>query len=78
MGLSLKQLESLELESKVKQLRFKGRPISTDLTKSLAEVWAYYRDALAAKSGGRAKARRRTARASAPKSGREGEETAAG
>jgi hypothetical protein len=78
MGLSLKQLESLEFESKVKQLRFKGRPISTDLTKSLAEVWAYYRDALAAKSGGQAKARRRTARASAPKSGRQGSETAAG
>ena len=78
MGLSLKQLESLELESKVKQLRFKGRPISTDLTKSLAEVWAYYRDALAAKSGGQVKARRRTARAAAPKPGREGSATAAG
>jgi hypothetical protein len=78
MGLLLKQLESLEFESKVKQLRFKGRPISTDLTKSLAEVWAYYRDALAAKSGGQAKARRRTARAGAPKSGREGSATAAG
>ena len=76
MALSLQQLENLELESNVKQLRFKGRPISTDLTKSLAEVWAYYRDALAAKTGSRAKARRRTARASTPAPGREGSEPA--
>ena len=62
MALSLKQLQNLELESKVTQLTFKGRPISTDLTKSLAEVWAYYRDALTAKSGVAAKARRRRTR----------------
>jgi hypothetical protein len=78
MGLSLKQLGSLEFESKVKQLRFKGRPISTDLTKSLGEVWAYYRDALAASSGSQAKARRRSVRAAVPKSRREAGETAAG
>ena len=77
MALLLKQLQNLELESNVKQLRFKGRPISTDLTKSLAEVWAYYRDALSAKSGGQVKARRRRPRASASKSGSPGGESAA-
>ena len=67
MALSLKHQEQLELESKVTQVTFKGRPISTDLTKSLAEVWAYYREALAAKSGGGAKARRRKSRGSSAK-----------
>lgn len=77
MALSLKQLQNLELESNVKQLRFKGRPISTDLTKSLADVWAYYRDALAAKSG-QAKTRRRRTRPSAPAPGRDRAQPAAG
>jgi len=42
MALSLKRQENMALERKVKQLMFKGRPISFEQTKSLAEIWSYY------------------------------------